>query len=351
MLDPFYTPDKIAQEMVALYDGHPNLIGDFCAGDGGLLRACEERFPQAQYFANDKSKRAYRKLLKRHLNWDVHNLDLLSDESLREVMHLDGAFDLLLLNPPFTCKGELYKFIFDGLQFSASKALLFLIRSIRFLAREGRLLAVLPVGVLVAERDARLMAYLKRVYGFHIHRKVSGVSFAGKEPNVILAELCRPAILAAYTPKKVRKQDYGFLHRGTLNVVDATNSLMPKKGVTFIHTTNLVAGKIVAAKTKVSPSKSKVLEGPAVLVPRVGNPNIDKVVVVGDGTKCILSDCVIAILSRDNSSAYLIQNIIRAQKESFYRLYVGTGAKYITLSRLGKYIKKIVLTQYMRNHE
>ena len=350
MLDPFYTPDNLAHEVVSLYNGKPSRIGDFCAGDGGLLRACEERFPKAKYFANDKSKRAYFKLVKNHKNWDVYNLDLLSDKSLLEVMHLNGAFDLLLLNPPFTCKGQTYKFIFDGVKFSASKALLFLIRSIRFLSSGGRLLAVLPIGVSISERDAVLMSYLKRAYGFHVHRKVSGVSFAGKAPNVILAELCRPAILPAYTPKTIRKQDYGFLHRGTLNVVDAKNKIVARKGMAFIHTTNLVGGKIVEARTRVSSRGTKVLVGPAVLVPRVGNPNVGKVVVIGEGEKCVLSDCVIAILSRDCSSACHIKNIIRAQEESFYRLYAGTGAKYITLSRLGKYLKKIVLPQYMRNH-
>lgn len=351
MLDSFYTPDKLAHEMVSLYEGTPNLVGDFCAGDGGLLRACAERFPQAKYFANDKSKRAYHILLKKYLNWDVHNLDLLSDKSLQEVIHLNGAFDLLLLNPPFTCKGHTYKFVFDGFKFSASKALLFLIRSIRFLAKGGRLLAVLPISVSISERDAILMDYLKSVYGFHIHKKVSGVSFAGKEPNVILAELCRPAILPTYTPKKIKKQDYSFLHRGSLNVVSAKNILESQQGIPFIHTTNLVGGKILAVKTRVSPSKARVLVGPAVLVPRVGNPNIDKVVVIGDGKKYVLSDCVIAILSRDDPSAHRIRNIISAHNEFFCRLYVGTGAKYITLSRLGKYIKKMVLPQYMRNHE
>ena len=352
MLDPFYTPDDLAQKVVSLYNGPiPRLIGDFCAGDGGLLRASAIRFPQANYFANDKSKRAYHNLLKYHSDWEVRNIDFLNDKCLHDIAHLNGAFDLLLLNPPFTCKGQKYKIIFDGLKFSASKALLFLVRSIRFLARGGRLLAVLPIGVSISERDADLMSYLKSVYGFHIHRKISGVSFAGKEPNVILAELCRPATLPAYTPRKVRKQDYGFLHRGTLNVVNTKNNMMSKKGIAFIHTTNLVGGKIVEVQTRVSPHKTKVLVGPAVLVPRVGNPNIDKVVVIGEGKKCVLSDCVIAILSSDASSAYYIKSILHARKEGYYRLYAGTGAKYITLSRFGKYLKKVVLPQYMRNHE
>ena len=352
MLDPFYTPNVLAQKMVSLYKGPtPRLIGDFCAGDGGLLRASEARFPSANYFANDKSKRAYHNLLKYHFDWEVRNIDFLNDKCLLDIAHLNGAFDLLLLNPPFTCKGQTYKFIFDGFKFSASKALLFLIRSIRFLARGGRLLAVLPIGVTISERDADLMVYLKRAYGFHIHGRISGVSFAGKEPNVILAGLYRPDILPAYTPKKVRKLIYGFLHRGTLNVANVKNNLARKTGIPFIHTTNLVGGKIVAVKTRVSPSKTKVLVGPAVLVPRVGNPHVDKVVVIGEGKRCVLSDCVIAILSRNSSSAYHIQKIIRAQKESFCRLYVGTGAPYVTLSRIGKYLKKVILPQHVRTHE
>ena len=350
MLDSYYTPDKLAQEVVSLYDGVPHLIGDFCAGDGGLLRACEAHFPHARYFANDKSKRAYHKLLKVHANWDVYNLDFLSDKNLQEVTHFKDAFDLLLLNPPFSCRGETYKFTFDGLKFSASKALLFLIRAIRFLAKGGRLLAVLPIGVSISERDASLMAYLKRVYGFHVHKKVSGVSFAGKEPNVILAELHRPTLLTEYIPREVRKQTYKFLHRGTLNVVNA-NNVATKRGMIFIHTTNLIDGKIVSANLKVPFSKAKVLVGPAVLVPRVGAPSVSKVVLIGEGMRYVLSDCVIAILARDNLSALYIQDIIRSLKSGFCRLYAGTGAKYITLSRLGKYIKRTVRPQYLRSVE
>ena len=348
MLDSFYTPDKIAQEMVALYDGTPHLIGDFCAGDGGLLRACEAHFPHAMYFANDKSKRAYHKLLKAHANWDVYNLDFLSDKSLQEVAHLNGTFDLLLLNPPFTCKGQTYKFIFDGFKFSASKALLFVIRSIRFLSRGGRLMAVLPIGVSISERDAKLMAYLKNAYDFRIHKKVSGVSFTGKEPNVILAELCRPQMESTYVPKKPIKRTYDFLHRGCRTVVDA-NDLKTKNGILFIHTTNLIGNKIVDTKARLPEDKARILVGPAVLVPRVGTPNVNKIVVIGERKRYILSDCVIAILSRDESSAYHIQDILASKKISFHHLYAGTGARYITLSRLGEYVKKIVPSQYLRN--
>lgn len=348
MLDSFYTPDKLAQEVVSLYDGVPHLIGDFCAGDGGLLRACEAHFPHARYFANDKSKRAYHKLLKAHRNWDIHNLDFLSDKSLQEVTHLKGTFDLLLLNPPFTCRGQTYKFTFDGFKFSASKALLFLIRSIRFLSRGGRLMAVLPIGVSISERDANLMAYLKNAYGFRIHKKVSGVSFAGKEPNVILAELCRPQMVLDYIPRKPRKRTYGFLHRGCRNVVDV-NDLKAKNGIRFIHTTNLIGNKLVDAKVRLSEDKARVLVGPAVLVPRVGTPNVTKVVVIGERKRYILSDCVMAILARDGSSAYHIQEILFSKRNSFYRLYAGTGARFVTLSRLGGYVKKIVPSQYLRN--
>ena len=347
MLDSFYTPDNLAREVVSLYKGTPNLIGDFCAGDGGLLRACEERFPKAKYFANDKSKRAYHNLLRDHSNWEVYNLDFLSDKKLQEVAHLTGVFDLLLLNPPFTCRGLTYKFTFDGLEFSASKALLFLIRSIRFLSGGGRLMAVLPIGVSISERDAKLMKYLKRAYGFRVHKRISGVSFAGKEPNVILAELCRPHMVAEYTPKETRKKTYGFLHRGSRNVVDA-NNLKSRKGIEFVHTTNLISGKIIGSKIRLSEAKAKMLIGPAVLVPRVGTPNVTKIVVVGEGEKYILSDCVIAILARDNISASQIQNLLAPKKFSFYRLYAGTGAKYITLSRLGEYVKKIIPSRYLR---
>ncbi len=210
-------------------------------------------------------------------------------------------------------------------------------------------MAVLPIGVSISERDANLMAYLKNVYDFRIHKKVTGVSFAGKEPNVILAELCRPQMMSTYVPKKSIKRIYDFLHRGCRNVVDVKD-LKAKNGIRFIHTTNLIGNKLVDTKVRLSQDKARVLVGPAVLVPRVGTPNVTKVVVIGERKKYILSDCVIAILARDDSSAYHIQDILVSKRNSFCRLYAGTGARFITLSRLGKYIEKVVPSNYLRSN-
>ena len=346
-LDPYYTPQSLAERLVSFYNGRPKRIADFCAGEGRLLLACEEKFPHAQYVAVDKSHAAIRKLRPRHSGWSIYEADFLNDEQLGRCEFNDESFDLVMLNPPFSCRGNLFKFELDGFAFSASKALLFLARALRFVRKGGHLLAILPVGVVNSQRDSLLLAYLKKAYGFKVCNRVSNVSFRGKEPNVILVSLQRPKVLPKYRERALNLSVPSWLHRGCCNVISANKNAV-RSGLVFVHTTNLQDGRLKDLTLRISPKGHRILTGPAVLLPRVGNPNEGKFVIVPTGMRLVLSDCVIAILCKNNKTAQKVKKILLTYSVSLFKLYLGTGARYITLSCLGHFLESRIMLDLLR---
>ena len=346
-LDPYYTPQSLAERLVSFYNGRPKRIADFCAGEGRLLWACEKKFPRAQFVAADKSLAAIRKLRLKHSGWSIYEADFLNDEQLRRCEFNDVSFDLVMLNPPFSCRGNLFKFELDGFAFSASKALLFLARALRFVRKGGHLLAILPVGVVNSQRDSLLLAYLKKAYGFKVCNRVSNVSFRGKEPNVILVSLQRPKVLPKYRERVLKLSVPSWLHRGCCNVISANENAV-RSGLVFVHTTNLQDGRLKDLTLRLSPKGHRILTGPAVLLPRVGNPNEGKFVIVPTGMRLVLSDCVIAILCKSNDSACKVHKVLVKNSVSLFQLYAGTGARYVTMSRIGGFLKGKLSTNLIR---
>ena len=176
-LDSFYTPPDAAKRLVDRLDDEPENVADFCAGEGELLRACVERFPAVRCVALDKSKRASSRLLAMNKTWEVHCADFLNERKMSQTGLNNESFDLVVMNPPFSCRGTRYKIDLDGLSFSGSKALLFLARALQYLRIGGVLRAILPTGVVCAERDAEIVGYLKRAYGFRVFAYSSKLSF------------------------------------------------------------------------------------------------------------------------------------------------------------------------------
>lgn len=342
LLDSYYTPRHLSERLISLYaNGRPRRIADFCAGEGCLLKACELRFPQSHYIAIDKAKGAITKLRKAKATWSIHQADFLDDNQIDEIGLKEHSIDLIMMNPPFTCRGTLFKCELDGIPFSVSKAMLFLSRAIKYLAKEGVVLAILPVGVMNAERDARIVRYLKQVYDFHVCEKVSKVSFRGKEPNVVLVSLRSPKKIPKFRETLDNVTVPVCLHRGSCNVVTA-NSEASLKGVRFVHTTNMQNGRLVDLRVRIPTFNHRVLNAFAVLVPRVGTPHENKLVVVDAGNRYVLSDCVIAIMCRGRHEAEMLRELLLSNRQRLFRLYAGTGARYVTLKKIAGFLARYV---------
>jgi hypothetical protein len=101
----------------------------------------------------------------------------------------------------------------------------------------------------------------------------------------------------------------------------------------YIHSTNLRNNTIVLSKITVDRSQS-VINGPAILLHRVGKPDVAKVCIIDKLDNFVLSDCVIALLGENEETIQSLFDTIVSKKDIFYSLYKGTGAKYITMERL-----------------
>ena len=82
----------------------------------------------------------------------------------------------------------------------------------------------------------------------------------------------------------------------------------------------------------------EAVRGYGVLIPRVCNPNVEKVVVM-EKEECILSDCVVLLQTRTKKEAVQLKHHLVDNWEEFKKNYVGTGARYVTMERLRAYFK------------
>ena len=357
MLDQFYTPNNLADRLVSYLRTMPKLACDFCAGGGELLRACEDRFPDVKCLAVDKSKEATRKLKQSYPKWRIHTADFLSDKQISGITKgFLGGFDLILMNPPFSCKGPAYNLKIDGYVFKAQKALRFLFRALRFLSPNGHLLAILPAGTLHSQRDAQLVDYLKVMYKVRVLGHVAKASFSGKMPNVILIDISIRDNKHKYVLKTKKVPLPTYIYRGKCNIVKAKEMFNKchdeKSCVRYVHTTNLIEGSISEVDLYLPTSKVSILYGPAVLLPRVGNPSLAKLVVINDGECYALSDCVMAILCRSNVAALTVRKRIFENRVGYTNIYQGTGARYTTVLKLDDFIKRIIdIKGFCRNRD
>ena len=346
MLDAYYTPPKAAEKLVARLGVVPRLVADFCVGGGELLRACEAKFPMVKCVAVDKSRRAVQYICMAHKKWKIFCVDFLNDKKMLQTGLKANTFDLVVLNPPFTCRGTRYSIGLDGQVFFGSKALFFLVRALSYVRVGGVLRAILPSGTVYAERDAELIRYLKKNYQFRVYWHSSRISFGGKTPNVIFVDLRKPHNVTGgsirYKSKKFIPPAY--LSRGCLSIVDA-NKLrknVHKDGLLrYVHTTDMRQGKIKEPNFWVASAGRRIVSGPSVLVPRVGMPSKDKICIIATSKHYILSDCVIAICCRNGDSSRKLKQIILEEWDKYRQIYAGTGAQYTTLRRLSSFLSQV----------
>ena len=119
--------------------------------------------------------------------------------------------------------------------------------------------------------------------------------------------------------------------RGSIRMTDIVYS-KKKTAVPLIHTTNLQYGTLVNLKKIVLEQKG--ISGYGVIIPRVCNPNKNKIVILADAQQYALSDCVMFLETPPLEDAVEVRNYIRTNWENFKMIYKGTGAQYTTLKRV-----------------
>lgn len=342
--DSYYTPSPLADKLVEFVNAEQVFSAiDFCVGDGNLLKAIAKRYKRAKLFGTDISVEALTKLSSNCSDWELCVCDFRDDESINNVRFLQNrTFDLIMLNPPFTCKGSIVEHLeFNGEEFRLSTAMFFLMRALRYLSEDGGLYAILPISCVYSEKDRIAWEYLKKNYNACVLDEPNRVYFSKKcSPNIVFVYAGR------YPMQKVEvsgQADFSILPvieivRGCTRMQNPAYS-KKKVAIPLIHTTNIQKGKLVNLK-RVIPGIQLTVDGYGVVIPRVCNPNQNKIALLDGAHTYALSDCVIVLRTANQKDAEQIRNHILDNWSDFISIYKGTGAQYVTLERVRRLFGK-----------
>jgi hypothetical protein len=346
--DFYCTPDRLAWRMIgAIGDNcRPARVADFAAGDGKLLKIAEENWPDSSYVAVDISKPAVDKLRRWWPHWHIGRCDFLVDRSRRRtaaLRSLEGEVDVVLLNPPFSCRGKKYFEVDAGERvFRCGRAMAFVLTSFRYLATDGILVAVLPNGCLVSDKDAPAWEWLRRSYTYRVIEKNGRWTFAQCAAETTIVVIKRRRSRARGGPKEISSN--GYSGRVTLALgriqMHSLNGSASHDGLPLIHTTDLRNLRLSHAARRVQ-GHSPVQRGPAVLIPRVGQPDVMKISVIPSKARFVLSDCVFAVGCTSAIQASDLKRALIAQWDLLRRKYGGTGAPYITSHALAAFLGQL----------
>lgn len=339
--DFYPTPSKIASRVAAASSVRvPQRIADFSAGDGSLLRAASERWPNAQIIATDIQSGLVRQIREENPGWLVGRCDFLLDRSsmsCKPLMGQKGNIDVVLLNPPFSTRGQLDKTDTQG---SSSIAIRFLQRAAAYTSPQGEICAILPISSLYGEKDESARRNIESEWEISVIEKLRRGSFPGCFAESAIVKLTRRGVGSdAYilrTP--VPAADYGIF-RGRVHVHMAKAKSRGSR-VEFIHSTNLVNNLVTRSAMHVEPVD--VISGPAVLIHRVGRPSASKICLLEPGRRVRLSDCVIALKASNAAEANSLIVRMKCRFDLVKSAYIGTGAPFITVARLRNLLPQLL---------
>lgn len=308
-------------------------VCDFCVGDGELLRSAEKKWPEANIFGVDISKEVVYSTIENHPNWTLTCHDFL-------LADYHETFDIVLLNPPFSCKGSKINItVFENQTFKVSTAMLFLLKSITHLNETGTLYAILPSSIAFSQKDKEAWNYLQEHKYAKIIDYIEGKVFKGCMPNIIIVSIndldTKEFNNEKFVPQKKYRKTVKSIKRGQITPKFVTKSDL--KGHYLIHTTNLANNSIFYLRYIID-TQNSLIEGPAILLPRVGRPNPLKIAIVLENETYAISDCIIGIQTYSNDQSIELFEWINKNWKEFLKLYNGTGAKYLTISELKKVI-------------
>ncbi|NDV96211.1 hypothetical protein D0T84_15015 [Dysgonomonas sp. 521] len=345
-IDTFYTPPELAERLLSYVDcKKAKKVVDFCVGKGELLKAAQTKFGSIECYGTDIDNMIVDEIKGSNPTWNIAVCDFINQLSRENTTILKSTtFDLVLLNPPFTCKGsKINKVEFCGSVFHVSTAMTFLVESLRYLSRRGSLYAIMPASVIYSAKDKKLVTAINEKYEIELLEEREKQLFKNCSPNIVLLKVKKKTtrigdnsiIALDSVPILFDAKEHNIsIFRGNLSVHEAVK-YKNSKGLMYVHSTNLRNNTIVLTKMTVDKVQSTI-NGPAILLHRVGKPDITKVCIINDVDHYVLSDCVIAILGDNRETIQSLYDTIISKKDIFYSLYKGTGAKYITIERLKK---------------
>jgi len=343
-LDAHYTPPEIAEAVAEIaVDGLGDdlSIFDLAAGEGALLRAVTKVSHCHRVGAADVDAGAIELMRLKFPEWIVSRCNSLSRRSLSnsKLMRSQVSWDLGVLNPPFSCRGmRTYETKLVGETIRTTQALAFVLVALGQVGPSGRVVAILPQGSQKSHKDDR---------GWELIRSIAAVEIAGAYGRGAF-----PSATVATEVVVIDRQSRAF---GTIASVarsaedpvpDVTRGwqkmhlrLADPSGVALLHTTDLARSSPIEGSERIVSTRQ--LTGPAVLIPRVGKPDLNKVKVLGVEQPVALSDCVFAVPAPSIAAAKRLRARIAGQWLQFESLYVGPCAPHLTTQRLQEFLASV----------
>jgi tRNA1(Val) A37 N6-methylase TrmN6 len=348
----YFTPPGLAAKLIqAITIAEPNHIGDFAAGDGELLRAAENRWPNISCTAIDIDDEVISKLRISHPNWIAKCFDFTDIEARSKQLRNKNKitkFPVITLNPPFAIHdGEvrLRPVSIAGIAIRCSAALAFIIEALSYLRKGGQLVAIVPHSVVQSERDEIARQLLIQHFNFEIVESFSNISFKGCSPRTAIIRLTNKASkniksVLHTIPEFINKITKVHIFRGSLSNTKVIHS-DDKSSIPFIHTTDLSKGLLHKPSKFIHKENTINITGPAVLMPRVGKPDIQKIVLLPKNAVAVISDCVIALLCDSEEHSEVTHSIIVQNWLLLEQIYGGTCARYISIKELAVFLHNL----------
>jgi hypothetical protein len=231
------------------------------------------------------------------------------------------------------------------------------------LTSNGRLIALLPASCLTSEKDADALAEISASYVVKVIPTSEPARFTGCSVDVVVVQFQRRKGRSEASSDG-KKNVYPFalsglknfsvaVVRGRVPMPDATK-MQTKNGWPLVHTTGLRHDGVVFDQGKVD-QKLQSMAGPVVLVSRVGRPSAKKICFYPDATPVVLSDCIIAVKADSARNTRILYGMLRSQARLLLQCYVGSCAKYLTLTRFASFLESlgmsVVEPQDLRHRE
>jgi tRNA1(Val) A37 N6-methylase TrmN6 len=343
ILDQYYTPEGVANTLLeqAGFE-NPNSCLDPTCGSGNLLLAVTNIHRDAKCIGIDRDKRLIINLKKRRPEWILSVADLLKANSyLRTSAYSKYATcDALLLNPPFSQgKNKYVNINYQGQVLKGSVAMSYLLKSIEIFSPLQGAMVIAPESLMHSQLDEYARLLLSKDYEFKSICDLENKTFKGARVHAHVFRLQPRNNEIINTPfvtisKNIIK---ATIERGGIQVhIARNNSGLCMNPVPFVHTTSLnnVTNNNLDKCTKTSLSACGRVKGPVILIPRVGVPKKEYTKIICLSEEVQLSDCLFAIKDFGDNSLLELETRIHDSWDDFVKLYKGTGARYVTISKL-----------------
>jgi hypothetical protein len=340
-LDSYFTPAAVSEQLISHATIVPDSVLDPAAGDGALLMAAENRWPQATCYGLDIDPRIVKSLRTRQ-HWQSGRCDFLSSPSRRSsivLRSLVNKTDLVVMNPPYSIRGGTsWRACVAGDKASCGRAMAFVLTAMHYLREGGELLALLPSGSLTSRRDSEAWKLLTKMGSVQELESFPRGTFSLGTARTVAVRI-RLGSPTSISNVALQKRSFPVLHanlwRGTFQVHTAkqwVESVGPGN-IRFIHTTDLRNGSICQERARFLRNVPYKHFGPSVFLQRVGKPSLDKVT-LWEGGAAVMSDCLYALETPNLESARLLHERLTIAWDSVRMAYGGSCAPYLTISEL-----------------